>query len=127
MHYMNAATHANLLNESSIIKPWRTTGMPILITERPPSLYCSIKQINQMHHTCIKNYDLKRMNPKKQYVYRLKEGGDGLLKIEFKGKRAVEQYSEEVRERRKRERDDDVGEREGEVRAEAQVDEGRRR
>lgn len=65
MHYMNAATHANLLNESSIIKPWRTTGMPILITERPPSLYCSIKQINQMHHTCIKNYDFKRVNPKK--------------------------------------------------------------
>jgi hypothetical protein len=43
MHYMNAASRANLLNENSVIKPWRTTGMPILITERPPSLYCSIK------------------------------------------------------------------------------------
>lgn len=80
-----------------------------------------------MHHTCIKNYDLKRMNPKKQYVYQLKEGEDGLLKIEFKGKRAVDQSTEEVRERRKRERDDDGGEREGEVRAEARGDEGRRR
>jgi hypothetical protein len=31
-----------------------------------------------MHHTCIKNYDLKRLNPKKLYVYKLGEGQDGL-------------------------------------------------
>ena len=42
-----------------------------------------------MHHTCIKNYDLKRLNPKKLDVFKLKEGQDGLLKIEFAGTRKV--------------------------------------
>ena len=42
-----------------------------------------------MHHTCIKNYDLKRLNPKKLDVFKLKEGQDGLLKIERAGTRKV--------------------------------------
>lgn len=57
IHYMNAATHSTLLNDHMQLKPWRTTGQPLLITERPPSLYCSIKQVNQMHHTKIKSLD----------------------------------------------------------------------
>jgi hypothetical protein len=85
--YMQSATHANLLNENSVIKPWRTSGMPLLISERPPSLYSSIKQINQMHHTCIKNYDLKRLLPKKQHILRLVEGPDGLLTVQYVGMR----------------------------------------
>jgi hypothetical protein len=49
-----------------------------------------------MHHTCIKNYDLKRMNPKKQYVYSLKEGEDGRLHIERKGtQRTVMQWPDD--------------------------------
>ena len=87
--YMNSACHASLLSESSVIRPWRTTGMPVLITERPPSLYCSIKQINQMHHTCIKNYELKRLNPKRLEVLKLIEGKDGQLTIEHAGTRRV--------------------------------------
>ena len=63
--------------------------MPVLITERPPSLYCSIKQINQMHHTCIKNYELKRLNPKRLEVLKLIEGKDGQLTIEHAGTRRV--------------------------------------
>ena len=63
--------------------------MPVLIAERPPSLYCSIKQINQMHHTCIKNYDMKRLNPKKQDIFKLKAGQDGFLKLEFARTRKV--------------------------------------
>lgn len=48
--YMREATKVALLaSESTPIKPWRTTGAPLLITERPPSLYCSIHPINQMH------------------------------------------------------------------------------
>jgi hypothetical protein len=61
--------------------------MPILITERPPSLYCSLKQINQMHHTCIKNYDLKRLYPKSQIIIQLKENEDGSLTVQYGGTR----------------------------------------
>lgn len=74
IYYITSATHANIVNENTVIKSWRTSGMTLLISERPPSLYSSIKQINQMHHTCIKNYDQKRLFPKKQHVLRLVEG-----------------------------------------------------
>jgi hypothetical protein len=63
--------------------------MPLLITERPPSLYCSLKQINQMHHTCIKNYDLKRMHPKSQIIIQLVEHEDGSLTVQYGGTRKV--------------------------------------
>ena len=42
-----------------------------------------------MHHTCIKNYDMKRLNPKKLDIFKLKEGQDGLLKIERAGTHKV--------------------------------------
>lgn len=95
---MTSATQANLLNENSVIKPWRTSGMPLLISERPPSLYSSIKQINQMHHTCIKNYDLKRLYPKKQHVLRLVEGQDGVLTVQYVGQRENPNYSDSTSE-----------------------------
>jgi hypothetical protein len=71
VHYMKEASRVSVPNDAPPppIKPWRTSGLPILITERPPSLYCSIKQINQMHHTCIKNLNLKGTNVKQQRVY----------------------------------------------------------
>ena len=47
-----------------------------------------------MHHTCIKNYDMKRLNPKKLDIFKLKEGQDGLLKIEFAGRRKCSRLSQ---------------------------------
>jgi hypothetical protein len=41
--YINASTRTVLIKDNIPIKPWRTTGMPLLIVERPPSLFCSIK------------------------------------------------------------------------------------
>ena len=42
-----------------------------------------------MHHTCIKNYELKRLNPKRLEVLKLIEGKDGQLTIEHAGTRRV--------------------------------------
>jgi hypothetical protein len=53
--FREAAKVALLASESTPVKPWRTTGAPLLSSERPPSLYCSIHPINQMHQICIKN------------------------------------------------------------------------
>lgn len=80
--YVKEATKANLITENTVIKPWRTTGQPILIPERPPSLYSYIKQTNQMHHTCIKNLREKQDNPRVQTVYRLFEDEHGVLSLE---------------------------------------------
>jgi len=72
IQYINSATRTVLINEQVQIKPWRTTGLPLLITERPPSLFCSIKQVNQMHLTKIRSLDLERLKPKKKKVLELK-------------------------------------------------------
>jgi hypothetical protein len=40
-----------------------------------------------MHHTCIKNYDLKRNFPKKQHVLRLVTNSEGNLTVQYAGMR----------------------------------------
>ena len=92
IHCVKGATGSgHLLNESTPIRPWRSSGQSVLITERPPSLYCSIKQINQMHHTCIKNLNLKHKNVKQQRVYELYEDDKGVLQLRFKEVRKVKE------------------------------------
>jgi hypothetical protein len=88
---MKEATKVSLLvNDGTSIKPWRTSGLPILITERPPSLYCSIHPINHMHNTCIKNTQMKRENLKFQKVFELFEDPQTRqLQVVFKGIRKI--------------------------------------
>lgn len=60
--YINSllAKNFQIYNENSVIKPWRSCGLPLLINERPPSLYFALKQINQTHFICIKDLHTKR-------------------------------------------------------------------
>lgn len=85
--YMREATKVALLaNESAPIKPWRTTGLSILVSERPPSLYCSIHPINQMHQICIRNMEHKVQTQKHDRVYKLYADPEtGELKLKFCG------------------------------------------
>lgn len=93
MLYMKEATKVSpLVNEATPIKAWRTTGIPLLITERPPSLYCSIHPINQMHHTCIKNLQDKRQRLKLRKVYQLCEDPETkMLRIRYLGNQRVDE------------------------------------
>ena len=70
IQYTNTVTNTTLLNDQYPIKPWRTTQRPILITERPPSLYCLIKQVNQMHHLKIKSIQYQIAFSKFKRVFR---------------------------------------------------------
>jgi hypothetical protein len=60
--YINSLIAKNfpIYNDQTTIKPWRTCGLPLLISERPPSLYFSVKNLNQTHYTCIKDLQTQR-------------------------------------------------------------------